>query len=70
MLNLRIERKFKFNTFWCLWCICLCTIYIDFYDNSFHKRLDQISDSDFYRMHYIEVFTEDHTDRIEFTYRT
>ena len=33
-------------------------------------NVDQISDSAFYRIHYIEVFTEDHTDRIEFTYRT
>lgn len=32
-------------------------------------NVDQISDSDFYRIHYIEAFTEDYTDRIEFTYR-
>lgn len=29
-------------------------------------NVNQISDSDFYRIHYIEAFTEDHVDRIEF----
>lgn len=33
-------------------------------------NVDQISDSSFYRIRYIEAFTEEHNNHIEFAYKT
>lgn len=67
MLNSRIGRKFKFSKFW--WIMVDGAQFTSISTIIRLTNVDQISDSDFYRIHYIEAFTEDYTDRIEFTYR-